>query len=335
MYAKIYLGLAGCALALNLLAGCTLQKKDDADAFRDAVPQTAAVSVSGPDNSSGSTQTASAPPPRGELSTTPPAPSYAKWYGFTRDMRDGVNTVTAGVLVGVWTIIGSEPSALTQDSATWGPYTDELDPATYRFRVSRVATDEYDYVLEGRPKASTSDADYLPVLTGHGYGEPSSMHGQGTFSINLDNAKALDPEKHPNDSGTVAVDYQLPHDFSENLGALPRTISATVTPQGEAHYSVTSNANVDHTGAIHVAAHVDIDASMMTKLEDVTVDSKWNQTGAGRADITIKGGDLPATIAEVDAVECWGSDFSESYYNDSVGFAPTAGVASACVYDSM
>ncbi|HEY4105713.1 MAG TPA: hypothetical protein VGM44_17560, partial [Polyangiaceae bacterium] len=103
----------------------------------------------------------------------------------------------------------------------------------------------------------------------------------------------------------------------------------------EAHYTVNSVANEDHTGTIHVAAHVDIDASMMTQLEDVTVDSKWNQTGAGRADITIKGGDLPSSIPEVDAVECWGSDFTESYYNDSVGFAPTAGSASACVDDAM
>ena len=77
--------------------------------------------------------------------------------------------MTAGVLAGAWLIIQSEPSATSADSATWGPYTDELDPATYRFRITRVATDEYDYVLEGRPKASTSDADYRAVLTGNGF----------------------------------------------------------------------------------------------------------------------------------------------------------------------
>ncbi|HEY4104921.1 MAG TPA: hypothetical protein VGM44_13580, partial [Polyangiaceae bacterium] len=188
-------------LALTLVAGCTLQKKDAADAFRDAVPQSESVSLSGPDSSSGSSSTASAPPPRGELATTPPTPSYAKWYGFTRDMRDGVNGVTAGVLGSVWVIIQSEPSAVEKDAATWGPYTDELDPATYRFRVTRIATDEYDYVLEGRPKASTSDTDYIPILTGHGYGESSALHGQGSFTINLDNEKTLDPYKHPTDSG--------------------------------------------------------------------------------------------------------------------------------------
>jgi len=338
MYAKTSLWFGGCALALNLVAGCALQKKDDADAFREAVPQSESVSLSGPDtssNTSSSTATAAIVPSRHTEATTPPAPTYAKWYGFTRDMRDGVNGVTAGILGGVWTIIQSEPSAIEKDAATWGPWNDELDPATYRFRVTRVAQDEYNYVLEGRPKASTADGDYQAVLTGHGYGEPSTLHGQGTFTIDLDAARSLDPYKHPNDSGTVKVDYQLPHDFTEHLGALPRTITATVTPQGEAHYAVVSTANEDHTGAIHVQAHVDIDDSKLTKLEDVTVESKWNQTGAGRADITIVGGDLPTSISEVDAVECWGTDFAQSYYNDSVGFAPTAGEVSACVYQSM
>ena len=338
MYARTWLWVGGCTLAMNVLSGCALQKKDNVDEFRDAVPQSEAVSLSGPDGSgapSGSSSTASAPPPRGALSTTPPAPAYAKWYGFTRDMRDGVNVVTASVLGSVWLIIQSEPSATTTDTATWGPYTDELDPATYRFRVTRIATDEYDYVLEGRPKASTSDADYQAVLTGHGYGKPSAMHGQGTFAINLDNAKALDPYKHPNDSGSVSIDYDLPRDFPDNAERLSRTITATVTPQGEAHYSVESVASPDHTGSILVNAHVDIDDSKMTKLEDVVVLGRWAATGAGRADIKITGGDLPASTPLVDASECWGTDFTQSYYSDSVGFAPTAGDVSACVFATM
>jgi len=36
----------------------------------------------------------------------------------------------------------------------------------------------------------------------------------------------------------------------------------------------------------------------------------------------------------VDAVECWGSDFTVGYYNDSVNFSPTVGVETACVYPS-
>jgi hypothetical protein len=334
MYVKTRLWFAGCSLlALAASSGCTLEKKDDASEFREAVPQSESVALSGPDGG-GSRSTASAGPSRRTLAAGSALP-YAKWYGFTRDMRDGVNQVTAVVLGSVWIIIQTLPSSVTRDSATWGPWHDELDPASYRFRVTRIAPDEYDYVLEGRAKASTDDADFQAVLGGHGYGKPHTLHGQGKFSIDLDVAKKLDPYKHPTDSGTVAINHDLPHDFSENLGALPRTITAAVTPAGEARFTVQSVANVDHTGSIHVDAHADVDDSKLTKLEDVVINSRWAQTGAGRADIAIAGGDLPASMPLVDAVECWGSDFQQSYYKDSVDFAPSVGALSACVYTSQ
>ena len=333
MYANTRFWLVTGSLVLVTLNGCTLDKKDDgADAFREAVPESNAVALSGPDSKSASSTQAAA----GSLRTLAAGdkPAYAKWYGFTREMRDGVNAVTAAVLGSVWLIVNTAPTSVTADSATWGPWQDALDPASYRFVVERVATDEYDYVLEGRPKASTDDRDYLTVLSGHGYGKPHAEHGQGKFTIDLDAAKTLDPSKHRDDSGSVVIDHDLPRDFSEHLGALPRTIVATVTPEGEAHFSVESRALLDGTGSIHVDAHADIDDSKQTLLEDVVIDSHWAASGAGRADISIVGGDLPASIPVVDAVECWATDFTQSYYSDSESFEPTAGEASACVYDS-
>ena len=333
MYAKTRLWFAGCSLALCFSTGCTLDKKDDdADAFREAVPQQEAVALSGPD-SKGASSAAAAGPSLRTLGTAPSSP-YAEWYGFTRAMREGVNRVTAGVLVGVWAILHTPPTTLSKESASWGPYTDELEPVTYRFRIMRIAPDEYDYTLEGRPKAATDDSAFRAVLTGHGYGRPHASHGKGEFSIDLDVATALDPFAHPDDSGTVRVNYELPHDFLDSPGLLPRSITAQVNPAGEAEYTVESRALSDHTGSIHVDAHVDIDENKHTKLEDVVIDSRWNATGAGRADIDFSGGDLPSTIPMVDAVECWGTDFMRSYYSDSVGFSPTVGLESACVYPS-
>ncbi len=333
MYAKTRLWFTGCSLALSALSGCTLEKKDDdADAFREAVPQEESIALAGPDASSASS-TAAAGPSRRTLGTQPTL-AYAKWYKFTRDMRRGVNQVTAGVLGGVWTILHVPPSAISKNAASWGPYTDELEPATYRFRITRIAVDEYDYALDGRPKSSTDDGAFRALLTGHGYGKPHALHGKGEFRIDLDVAKALDPAAHEDASGSVDVSYELPHDFLEHPNFLPRSITAKVDPAGEAVYTVESLALIDHTGSIHLDAHVDIDDSKSTKLEDVVIDSRWNQTGAGRADIDFSGGDLPSTIPLVDALECWGTDFQQSYYTDSVGFSPTVGVESACVYRS-
>jgi len=331
MYAKTRPWFVGCAFALAFVSGCVLQKKDDAQAFREAVPQQDAIALAGPDGANGSTGAASAAPSRKTLGTTP-ATHYAKWYGFTREMREGVNKVTAAVLGSVWLIIQSEPSTTTADSASWGPWTDELSPATYRFTVTRLAQDDYEYVLEGRLKDETSEAAYRVVLKGEGFGKPSPKHGQGTFKIDLDVGRALDPFGNENNSGIIVVDYDLPRDFSERLGALPRTINAAVTPKGEAHYTVKSVANEDHTGVIHVDAHVDTDDSKLTALEDVVIDSRWQASGAGRADIDVAGGDLPVSVAMVDVVECWGADFTQSYYTDSAGISATIGNASDCVY---
>jgi hypothetical protein len=256
----------------------------------------------------------------------------AKWYAFTRGVRDGVNVVTRDVLAGVWLIVHSAPSEVSQDHATWGPYTDALDPATYRFRVERVAPGEYDYVLEGRPKTSQSDADYRAVLRGSGYGRLDPRHGDGAFTIDLDAAKSLDPLRHQDDSGTVTITHELPANIGRDLNALPRTINADITPQGEAWVRIRSQANADATGTLDVDAHADTDDSKTTLLEDVSVQSRWRADGAGRADITVAGGDLPATIPMVAATECWSTNFSRAYYADSVNFEPGVGDATSCAY---
>jgi len=91
---------------------------------------------------------------------------------------------------------------------------------------------------------------------------------------------------------------------------------------------------LDGTGSLHVDAHADVDDSKLTQLEDIGIDSRWRKDGAGRADIVIAGGDVPADPGMVSAVECWGSDFMRSYYSDSINFEPSTGDAAACVYDA-
>jgi len=323
-------------LGVCLLPGCMLQKQDDGDEYREALPAREAVVVAGP-QSDAAGDTSAAPgvstQAAGPLSRTP----YAKWYGFTRVVRGDVNLVTAAVLGSAWAIVHTEPSSVKDGQASWGPYTDALEPVTYRFRVTRVAEGEYDYTLDGRPKASTSEDAYRAVLKGHGYGKRHAQHGEGDFTIDLSVARALDPFAHQNDSGTVHIVHHLPHDLGEGQSALPRSITAEVTPDPAVNpesFSVTSNANLDGTGSLHVGARADVDESKMTALEDIAIDSRWRADGAGRADIVIAGGDVPVDPGTVSAVECWGSDFMRSYYADSINFQPSEGQPSACVYDA-
>jgi hypothetical protein len=204
-----------------------------------------------------------------------------------------------------------------------------------------VAEAEYDYVLEGRPKASSSDSDYRAVLSGHGYGKRHDLHGEGEFTIDLDVARDLDPFAHADDSGTVRIEHHLPRDWKAG-DYLPRTIVAEVTPDPELNpesFAVTSQANEDGTGSLHVTASADVDdtsgaSAAPSALEDIVVASRFRADGAGRADIAIAGGDIPADPGKVSAVECWGADFMRSYYVDSLELEPREGEPSACVYDA-
>lgn len=323
--------LAGSAV----LPGCMLDKQDDGEEFRQVVPRREAVAVAGPvAEVEGDAQALGVSPRADQPFRTGP---HSKWYGFTRAVRGGVNAVTAAVLGSAWVIVHTEPTSVQNGEATWGPYSDALEPVTYRFRVLRVADAEYDYVLEGRPKTSSSEGDYRALLSGHGYGKRHELHGEGEFTIDLEVARELDPLAHGDDSGSVHVVHHLPHDARDG-DFLPRTIVAEVTPNpafDPESFSVTSKADEDGSGSLHVAASADVDERKDTELEDVVVDSRFRADGAGRAEIVISGGDVPADPGSVRAVECWGADFMRSYYSDSLEFEPTEGDESACAYESI
>jgi hypothetical protein len=332
-HSSLALIFASLALAAT---GCTLEKSDDVSEYREALPEAANVRVAGPesgsDTGSGSAAVASG---SGLLADgAAPAAATAEWYRFTRNVRDGVNLTTAAILGSVWYVAHTEPTTVGDGFAEWGPYTDALDPVTWRLRIERLEDHEYRYALEGRPRASRANADYLTVLSGRGYGRADSRHGDGEFRVDLDAARTLDPDQHGDDAGAVTITHDLPPGIRRRLGALPREITANIDPPGDASLTVTSKANEDGTGRIDLSGLVDVDDSKLTKLEEVSMLSRWRADGAGRADVVIAQGDVPSEIGAVAISECWASDFSRVYYLDSVNAEPTAGDASACVYDA-
>lgn len=309
------------------VAACTLEKEHAADEYREAVPKAEAVSVDGPASSDGSLETAARS--RGALAA---GGEPARWYRFTRDLRDGVNGVTALILGSVAWVIHTEPTELAEGKAVWGPYPAEgLEPVSWRLTVTRIEEHHYRYVLDGRPKASTSEADFLTVLDGDGYAKVSEHHGDGAFVVNLENAKRLDPSRHARDTGTVRIEHDLPRDISRHIGALPRFITADVTPDAGHWLSVTSSAFADGTGAIDLTGLVDIDDAG-TLAEDLSIQSRWQRTGAGRSDISISGGDVPPAFSPARAAECWGEDFGRVYYESSFEDPASIGDPAACAY---
>jgi len=317
--------LLGCVCAAAPLA-CAVNTDEDVETIRQALPQKDSLQLNGPETNAAAASAADA----GAAPTDAP---YATFYAFTRQVRDGVNKITAGVLGTVWFIVHTTPTTKGNGQAVWGPYTDSLEPATWRFRVTRAGDHEYDYVLEGRPKESSSDQDYKTVLSGFGYSKQDPKHGDGQFMVDLDAARALDPVAHPDESGTVTVIHDLPPTVTEVWAPLPREIQVTLAPSvTHEHLDIVSVAREDNTGVIIIDGAADVDASKTTALEDVTVASQWNSAGAGRSDVTLAGGDVPASVSPVTLVECWDTRFKQSYYKDTAGIAAQAGDINACAF---
>ena len=70
-------------------------------------------------------------------------------------------------------------------------------------------------------------------------------------------------------------------------------------------------------------------ADVGTLPEEATLRSRWQATGAGRADIRLRSGDLPA---EVTASECWNPMCRRVFDADSATWLPTEGNAADCAY---
>jgi hypothetical protein len=68
-------------------------------------------------------------------------------------------------------------------------------------------------------------------------------------------------------------------------------------------------------------------------LEDFTIHSRWQETGAGRTDYQLTNGDVAtAGLAPVTVSECWDTSFLSTYLNVSYDDAGDWGVETSCVF---
>ncbi len=315
---KALFAVSAISLVTAFAAGCAVNP-NESERFREALPlqEEVALRVPGGANAA-SASTRSAGGIR-IATETGISSTNARYYQMTRDLTGAVDFTTAVILGGVWAIVHSEPTSIESKKAVWGPgAANALEPAVWRFTVNEVGDAEYDYVLEGQPKQG---GDWLPVLNGHGFGKSRPEHKQGWFKVDNDNYKKLEPTRG-HDEGTAKVTF--------DLRQLPATINVEIRPDAAKGWV---DVNVTHetqgAGKVEILGLGDIDDSKATKLEDIHLLSRWSSDGSGRADVTMKNGDLPFTV---DASECWSSSFARVFYQDTVNYEPQTGDQKACVF---
>lgn len=296
-------GLGGF-IALGAMTGCVVENDDDAGPFVEALPQQQRVQVAGPESSQSSASSSQSWGVTRAQGTDLPQGNWAESYALTREVRDGINHVAWDVLGLVWFLVNEiPPNHIDINEAVWGPYSDALEPHETRFRITAVGEDHYEYVLEGRPKGSADE--WQAVLTGTGYGKAHAEHGNGSFTIDLDVARALDPFEHQDDSGTLTIEHWL-------APATDRIRAEARPSDSEAWWVADSSKRPDGTGQLVIEAMDNLDDSATPALEHIDLVSKWQSDGAGRSDYTFEEGDLGEQ--RIDATECWGTSFQRTYW---------------------
>jgi hypothetical protein len=321
------------AFGITLAAAAAGCGKEGAEDFADGVPQQEDVKLvipAGPTQAGALTAADGTTAVHGAL-----LGEKAEFYTLTRDITVMVNTGTASVLTLVKTITGYPPSSVAADTAVWGPFTDPLSPNTFRLTVNRLAPGQFHYVLDGKPKTAP-DTAFVTVLSGtHNKVDPTARrrantpdYGSGDFLVDWDAMQTL-PE-HDTNVGKAAFTYSRLSPASDvNIGVtFTQVLDNDTGKLIDATYGYTSTPGMG--GSFDFEQTKDI-VMTTAALEQLTVHSRWQETGAGRADTKITGGDLAAAQATLN--ECWDSSFLSVYFTTSWA-DPTKswGDESACAF---
>lgn len=245
----------------------------------------------------------------------------AEWYVATRNVTRTFNGGAGWVLVLVHTIIQFPVTTVNGDTYTWGPWSDALDPAEYRLDVTALADGTYAYQLSGRSKTEPG-ADFEVVIDGTADPRPGELKGNGAFLIDFDASRRVNPiDADPDARGTVGVNYDL----------AARHLDLAIMSTDDNGQPVMADYAYNRTldGGGDMVFNVDGDAGGTDAQERITLRSRWQANGQGRADARLMGGDL---TVEAIASECWGENFRRVYYTDNQSFAPTEGDVADCAF---
>jgi hypothetical protein len=300
---------AACVLGLSVV-GC-IKKDAPPDDLARAIPTNDQVAIKLP-----ATAARIEAPQVGQLST---------YYVVTRNVTQMFNGGSAWVLILIHSIVEYPVTSVSGNTYTWGPWSGNgLDPAIYKLDVTANGDGTYDYVLSGHAK-SDATAHFIAMIDGHadprlGYGK-----GNGSFLLDFDAAREVNPIDNANNKGQIDAHYDL---TARHLDLTIMSTDASGNPIS-ADYAYDESAD----GGGNMTFSVQADVGGTAAVENVTLRSRWLATGAGRGDARIEGGDLGSVQAI--ASECWSATFDRVYYTDSASFAPTEGNVAQCAFASV
>ncbi len=242
----------------------------------------------------------------------------ASWYVATRDVTRTLNGGTAFVLILVHTIVLFPPTSVDGDTYVWGPHHEALDPAEWRLTVTERADGTYDWKLDGR-NLTVANAAFETQIAGN-----ANPDGTGDFSLDFDAAERVNPIDNDG-RGLIGVTYDV---GKRELEMSIDTVEDLEGVATDVHFDYAYAEGSDRSGDMVFRIFAD-SADPGTAKEEATLRSRWLATGAGRADIRLRSGDLDV---EVTASECWSTMFRRTFYTDSARWLPTEGDVASCAF---
>ena len=221
-------------------------------------------------------------------------------YTLTRAVTGIVNGATGVVLLLVKTIVSYPPTSVHGDTAVWGPHSEPLDKNAWRLTVTRVEPHVFSWALDGKPKAADDTRVHHDPL-GHAHARrrrprPSDRElrqrhvrrSTGTrrrrcpiTTTRSASRRSPTRARRPAAVTTIDVDFKGIKDdppSTELYNALYR-YTATPGAGGDLKYA----AKRDYYPDPHPSN---------SALEDFTIHSRWQETGTGRTDYQLTGGDV-------------------------------------------
>jgi hypothetical protein len=293
--------ITSLAAAASLALGCGNYSNEDLD-FQLAVPK------------------------RDELTAKLPgqalvSPDAAEYYRATREVGTSFNAAVMELTRLVDEVRAVPPSGRNGDERVWGPFRHDTDRDwEIRLRMSRGpggGEPSFGYVFEFHRVGAPRDP-WQRLMSGT-FG---LNRGHGELVLDLELArKSGYPVSEFKDLLRITVGYQrraYPFTVDMKLENVPES------PNPEATYGYSENA--DGSGSLTFVWR----RRDNVLAQAIEIRSRWNATGAGRADARIIEGF--AAMANALGIDCWGPDGRTTYLLREYGSRREEGTASACVF---
>ncbi len=290
---------------------------------RDALPAASTVAVSPPGGASDA----------GTVNPDSAAGGSSVLLADTVALGFSVNGGVAWTLGLLQAVVALPATSCDASSCTWGPTAINTDPVSWQLAVS-FGSDGYDYILSGMARTG-GDGQFHTVVSGTAVPSGSPHRGSGNFTVDLDQANALNPKNFT--QGKLQVSYS-------NVMAGWAMVDATFlgTPD-TTHAGESDNAIYQYVEDGQGGGSLQAAARNLTSNDVLAIDSRWVASGAGRADVSLSINDGLGSSFSATESECWAgaasanpAPFHVVYFSssDAANLGPDSGDAGSCAFPS-